>query len=163
MSSDNKLLTLLVYEWSNQMEVAFPTIMHIDTKNGNIKESYSLEYNKQLENLRDIWGFQQFDTYGAIFTDDHDPWSSNYVYTYASFVRDGIQEFVRIRSQNNQRPNIDYFYQFMQDTVKRDRETHLQKNVPQKIVEDVADKRYLYLAGRYGGAASVFKFSKQSF
>ena len=74
MSSDNKLLTLLVYEWSNQMEIAFPTIMHIDTKNGNIKESYSLEYNKQLETLRDIWGFQQFDTYGAIFTDDNDPW-----------------------------------------------------------------------------------------
>ena len=96
MSSENKDLTLLVYEWSNQMEIAFPTIMYIDTKTGNIKESFSLEYNKQLENLRDIWGFQQFDTYGAIFTDDHDP-SSGGVYTYASFVRDGIQEFMRIR------------------------------------------------------------------
>ena len=48
MSSRGKSLTLLLHEWSNQMEIAFPTIMHIDTKDGSIKSSYSLEYNKQF-------------------------------------------------------------------------------------------------------------------
>ena len=46
MSSDGKSLTLLVHEGSSQMELEFPTIMHIDTQDGGIKSSYSLEWNK---------------------------------------------------------------------------------------------------------------------
>ena len=52
------------------MEIAFPTIMHIDTKDGSIKSSYSLEYNKQFESLQGIWGLENYETYGAILTDD---------------------------------------------------------------------------------------------
>ena len=70
MSTAGKTLTLLLHEWSNQMEIAFPTIMHIDTKDGSIKSSYSLEYNKQFESLQGIWGVENFETYGAILTDD---------------------------------------------------------------------------------------------
>ena len=46
MSSDGQSLTLLVHEGSSQMELEFPTIMHIDTQDGDIKSSYSLEWNK---------------------------------------------------------------------------------------------------------------------
>ena len=164
MSSAGKTLTLLLHEWSNQMEIAFPTIMHIDTKDGSIKSSYSLEYNKHFESLQGIWGLENIETYGAILTDDQDPWSSSNHFTYVSFVRDGSLEFVRLATnKDNSRPNIDYFYQFQGSTVKPQVERHLQKNVPQRIIEDVSDRRFMYLAGRYGGAASVFKLNKRDF
>ena len=114
--------------------------------------------------MRDIWGFENYETYGAIFTDDNDPWSSSSHFTYVSFVRDGSLEFVRLATnKDNQRPNINYFYQFQGSTVKPVVERHLQRNVPQRIIEDVGDRRFMYLAGRYGGAASVFKINKREF
>ena len=99
----------------------------------------------------------EYTTFGSIYHDTRDTWATNKAYIYVAFMRDHIQQYIKI-DMSRFSPRIDTIYEFdsLHDRQKQATDAPVFFH-PNRAGLDIS------ILGQYHNGASIMRFQRREF